>query len=131
RGVWEQDQGQYDAQPAVFSGSGGASAFRKDVWQQLGGFDEEFWMYMEDVDLGFRAQLAGMEAVFAPAARVYHHLSATGGGAIASYYVGRNTIWTIAKNMPTALLLRNLPAIVKAQGAIALDALRHIRGEAA
>ncbi|MEZ4730355.1 MAG: glycosyltransferase family 2 protein [Caldilineaceae bacterium] len=59
RGVWEIDQGQYDGQPAIFSASGGASAFRKDVWQQLGGFDEEFWMYLEDVDFGFRAQLAG------------------------------------------------------------------------
>jgi len=131
RGVWEIDDGQYDAQLAIFSGSGGASAFRKDVWQQLGGFDEEFWMYMEDVDFGFRAQLAGWQAVFAPAARVYHHLSATGGGVTASYYVGRNTIWTIAKNMPTALLLRNLPKIVLAQLEITVDALRNIQGAAA
>jgi len=107
RGVWEMDDGQYDDDPLIFSGSGGASAFRKEVWQELGGFDEEFWMYLEDVDFGFRAQLLGWGAVFAPAARVYHHLSATGGGVMASYYVGRNTIWTIAKNMPTTLLLRN------------------------
>lgn len=131
RGVWEIDEGQYDAQPVIFSASGGASAFRKEVWQQLGGFDEEFWMYLEDVDWGFRAQLAGWQAVFAPAARVYHHLSATGGGAMASYYVGRNTIWTIAKNMPTALLWRNLPRILLAQVEITAAALRHIRGAAA
>ncbi|MEZ4615845.1 MAG: hypothetical protein R2867_10120 [Caldilineaceae bacterium] len=72
-------------------------------------------MYLEDVDYGFRAQLAGWQAVFAPHARIYHHLSATGGGTMASYYVGRNTLWLIAKNMPTALLWRNLPAIVMAQ----------------
>jgi len=131
RGVWEVDEGQYDDEPAIFSGSGGASAFRREVWQQLGGFDEEFWMYMEDVDFGFRAQLLGWSAVFAPAARVYHHLSATGGGVMASYYVGRNTIWTIAKNMPTTLLLRNLPSILLAQLEIAVSALANFRGAAA
>jgi len=131
RGVWEIDQGQYDGQPAIFSGSGGGSAFRREVWQQLGGFDEDFWMYLEDVDFGFRAQLAGWRAVLAPNARIYHHLSATGGGVMASYYVGRNTLWTIAKNMPTSLLLRHLPQLITAQVEIALDALRHLRGAAA
>jgi len=131
RGVWEEDRGQYDSHLQIFSGSGGGSAFRRDLWQELGGFDEAFWMYLEDVDLGFRAQLLGYEVVFAPMARIYHHLSATGGGVMASYYVGRNTIWMIVKNMPTPLLLRNLPAILAAQGQIALDALRNIRGAAA
>jgi GT2 family glycosyltransferase len=131
RGVWEADRGQYDQHSEIFSGCGGGSAYRKTVWQQLGGFDEAFWMYLEDADLGFRAQLAGWSAVFAPKARVYHHLSATGGGALASYYVGRNTLWLIAKNMPTALLLRNLPQIVGAQLKIALDAARNYRGAAA
>lgn len=131
RGVWEEDRGQYDSHTTIFSGSGGATAYRKDVWQMLGGFDEDFWMYLEDVDYGFRAQLAGWEAVFAPKARLYHRLSATSGHTMASYYVGRNTIWNIAKNMPRALLLRNFPAIVAGQFKVALDALRNIRGEAA
>lgn len=131
RGVWEKDQGQYDQNSEIFSGSGGGSAYRKDVWQMLGGFDEDFWMYLEDVDYGFRAQLSGWQTVFAPQARVYHHLSATGGGVLASYYVGRNTIWNIAKNMPDGLLWRNLPRIIAAQGQVTLDALRNIRGAAA
>ena len=131
RGVWEEDRGQYDQAVAVFSGSGGGSAYRKDIWQRLGGFDEDFWMYLEDVDFAFRAQLAGWHTVFAPTARVYHHLSATGGGVLASYYVGRNTIWNIAKNMPDGLILRNLPAIISGQLKITLDALRNIRGAAA
>ena len=88
-------------------------------------------MYLEDVDFGFRAQLLGWGAVFAPAARVYHHLSATGGGVMASYYVGRNTIWTFAKNMPTKLLLRNLPSILLGQLEITIDALANFRGAAA
>ena len=88
-------------------------------------------MYLEDVDFAFRARLAGWQAVFAPGARVYHHLSASGGDVLSSYYVGRNTIWTIVKNMPRRLLVENLPAMVTAQLRIALDALRNIRGEAA
>lgn len=131
RGVWEEDRGQYDQAVMVFSGSGGGSAYRKDVWQRLGGFDEDFWMYLEDVDFAFRAQLAGWHTVFAPTARVYHHLSATGGGVLASYYVGRNTIWNIAKNMPDGLILRHLPAIISGQLKVTLDALRNIRGAAA
>jgi GT2 family glycosyltransferase len=131
RGVWEEDHGQYDGQTHIFSACGGAAAYRKEVWQQLGGFDEAFWMYLEDVDLAFRAQLVGWGALFVPAARVYHHLSATGGGVLASYYVGRNTIWTIAKNMPGSLLWRNLPQIMAAQLTVTLDALRHLRGAAA
>lgn len=131
RGVWETDRGQYDGAGAIFSGCGGASAYRKDIWQALGGFDEEFWMYLEDVDLGFRARLLGCEVVFAPQARVYHRLSASGGDTLASYYVGRNTIWLIAKNMPRSLLLRHAPQIAASQARIALDALRNWRGEAA
>jgi GT2 family glycosyltransferase len=131
RGVWETDRGQYDGDTDIFSGCGGASAYRKDVWQALGGFAEDFWMYLEDVDLGFRARLLGCKIVFAPRARVYHRLSASGGDTLASYYVGRNTIWLIAKNMPRSLLLRNAPQIAGSQLRIAFDALRNWRGEAA
>lgn len=131
RGVWEEDRGQYDSQTEIFSGCGGAMAVRREVWEALGGFDEDFWMYLEDVDLAFRAQLVGWKAVFAPDARVYHKLSSSGGDDLSSYYVGRNTLWLIAKNMPTALLLRHLPEIVTAQLRIAADALRHWRGTAA
>ena len=75
--------------------------------------------------------MSGWQAVFAPAARIYHHLSATSGDTLASYYVGRNTIWMIAKNMPTELLRQHFPAILGAQLQIAADALRNIRGAAA
>lgn len=131
RGVWEVDRGQYDTQTAVFGGCGGAVAYRRELWQALGGFDESFWMYLEDADFAFRAQLLGWDAAFVPEARVYHHLSATGGGALASYYVGRNTIWLIAKNMPRAILMRRLPQVIGAQLRIALAALSAWRGDAA
>lgn len=131
RGVWQVDRGQFDHEQTVFGGCGGAVAYRREVWAALGGFDEQFWMYLEDVDFAFRAQLLGWEAIFVPTARVYHHLSATGGGVIASYYVGRNMIWTIAKNMPRSLLWRNLPRIVLGQLGITLAALRQWRGKEA
>jgi GT2 family glycosyltransferase len=131
RGVWQVDEGQYDTQRSVFGGCGGAVAYRRELWSALRGFDNDFWMYVEDADFAFRAQLLGWDATFVPGARVYHHLSATGGGALASYYVGRNTLWLIAKNMPRTLLWRNLPRIVSAQLAVTLDALRNWRGEAA
>jgi GT2 family glycosyltransferase len=131
RGVWEKDYGQYDAAIEIFSGCGGAVAIRREVWQALGGFDEDLWMYLEDVDFAFRAQLSGWKALLAPDARVYHKVSGSGGDDLSSYYVGRNTIWMLVKNMPASLLLRYLPQILSAQVTIALDALRNLSGYAA
>ena len=131
RGVWERDTGQYDAQPQIFGGCGGGVMYRRAAWEQAGGFDERLFMYLEDVDLAWRLRLVGWDAVFAPAARLYHHLSATGGGTLASYYVGRNTIWVIAKDMPGPLIRRHFGRIVRAQWRITWDALRAWRGESA
>lgn len=131
RGVWELDTGQYDDQPEIFGGCGGGVMYRRAAWEGVGGFDERLFMYLEDVDLAWRLQLTGWRAVFAPAARLYHHLSATGGGVLASYYVGRNTIWVIAKDMPGPLIRRHLGRIVAAQVRITRDALRAWRGAAA
>ena len=66
--------------------------------------DDDFFFLLEDVDLAWRAQLAGYKVWYEPLAIVYHHLSATGGGVTASYHDGRNGIWLIAKNMPASLL---------------------------
>ena len=131
RGVWATDSGQFDNSKNVFGGCGGAMAVRRELWEALDGFDEEFWMYIEDVDFSFRAQLLGWYAVFSPAACVYHKLGGSGGDELSSFYVGRNTIWTLAKNMPTSLLLSNSTRILKAQLAIAADALCNWRGSAA
>ncbi len=131
RGVWTIDSGQFDHLVEVFGGCGGAMAVRRELWEALDGFDEEFWMYIEDVDFSFRAQLLGWHAVFAPAAHVYHKLGGSGGDELSSFYVGRNTIWSLAKNMPTSLLLGHAPRIATAQLSIALDALRNCRGSAA
>ena len=131
RGVWEQDKGQFDRDTYIFGGCGGAVAYRRAMLDYIGLFDEELFMYLEDVDLNWRAQLAGYRAVFAPEAMVYHHLSATGGGVVASYYTGRNTIFVLAKDLPGPIFRRYWRAIMAAQFKIAVDALRAWRGEAA
>ncbi len=131
RGVWQKDEGQFDQDTYIFGGCGGAVAYRRDMLEEIGLFDEDLFMYLEDVDLNWRAQLAGYRAVFAPKAVVYHHLSATGGGVIASFYTGRNTIFVLAKDLPGAIFRHHWPAIIKAQLKIAAEALRAWRGEAA
>ena len=131
RGVWQKDQGQFDEDVYIFGGCGGAVAYRREMLEDIGLFDEDLFMYLEDVDLNWRAQLAGYRAIFVPDAVVYHHLSATGGGAIASFYTGRNTIFILAKDLPGVIFRRYWPAILKAQAVIAFDALRAWRGEAA
>lgn len=131
RGVWQQDVGQFDHDDYIFGGCGGAVAYRRAMLDEIGLFDPALFMYLEDVDLNWRAQLAGYRAVFAPQAVVYHHVSATGGGALASYYTGRNTVWVLAKTMPSSLLRRHFGKIMRAQLSIAGQALQAWRGEAA
>ncbi|MFN8496785.1 MAG: glycosyltransferase family 2 protein [Anaerolineae bacterium] len=131
RGVWEEDGGQYDREEPVFSGCGGAVAYRRGLLEDVGLFDEDFFFNLEDVDLAWRAQLRGYGCVFVPTAVVYHKLSATGGGVTASYYTGRNAVWLIAKDYPGDLLRRDWPRIVAAQLAVTRDALGAWRGAAA
>jgi GT2 family glycosyltransferase len=131
RGVWQQDEGQFEEPGWIFGGCGGAVAYRRAMLDDVGLFDESFFMYCEDVDLNWRAQLAGWRCWYTPGAVVYHKLSATGGGSIASFYTGRNTIWVIVKDYPRALLNRYWPRMVRAQWQVTRDALRAWRGAAA
>ena len=133
RGVWQPYDGiiEGDEETHVFGACGGAAAYRRRMLDQVGHFEEAFFMYCEDVDLNWRAQLAGWKCVYVPDAVVYHHLSATGGGALASYYVGRNLLWVLARDLPWPLLREHLGDIVSAQWAVTREALRAWRGAAA
>jgi GT2 family glycosyltransferase len=131
RGVWQRDEGQFDEPGWIFGGCGGAVAYRRAMLDEVGLFDESFFMYCEDVDLNWRAQLAGWRCWYTPEAVVYHKLSATGGGPIASYYTGRNTLWVIAKDYPGTLLRQHWPRVLRAQWSVTRDALHAWRGEAA
>lgn len=137
RGVWRRDRGQYNREEEVFGPCAAAAAYRRSVLIDValsGGtnppfkiLDPQLWMYCEDVDFNLRARLRGHRTIYAPTARVRHRLSATGGGPLSSYYVGRNTIYLIAKNLPREIILRSLPRIVAAQLRFACESLRHLR----
>lgn len=135
RGVWEQDRGQYDAVSEVFGPCAGAAAYRRVALERLAVdgrvFDEDLVMYCEDVDLNVRARLQGVRTLFVPTAIVYHRLSATGGGTLASYYCGRNFALVWAKNMPVALVRRYWHHMLATQLRFAIHSLWHIREPAA
>ncbi len=131
RGVWQADAGQFDAEEYVFSACGGSSVYRRAMLDQIGLLDDDFFFSLEDIDLGWRAQLAGWRCLYTPKAIVYHHLAATGGGVTASYYDGRNLLFVLAKNYPVPLWRKHGGQIVRAQWRLALEALRAWRGAAA
>jgi GT2 family glycosyltransferase len=109
RGELESD---VTAARETFGVCGAACLIRRGVFESLGGFDERFFMVYEDVDLSYRARLAGHRACYVAAARVRHAGSATLGrlSASAVYYGQRNLEWTWWKNTPGRLLLRSAPA---------------------
>lgn len=131
RGVWQRDTGQFDKEEYVFSACGGSSVYRREMLDRIGLLDDDFFFSLEDVDLGWRAQLTGWRCLYTPEAIVYHHLSATGGGVTASYYDGRNLILLLVKNFPAALWRKYGWLILKSQLRSAWQALRAWRGEAA
>jgi GT2 family glycosyltransferase len=131
RGVWERDEGQYDREEAVFSACGGSAAYRRTMLEEVGLLDEDFFYSCEDMDLAWRAQLAGWRCIYAPRAVVYHKLSATGGGVTASFYDGRNFIYLLAKDYPGDLWHTHWRAILRAQLGLAWTALKSWRGTAA
>ena len=131
RGAFTKDDGRFDAEPWVFGACAAASAYRRELLAETGGFDEWLVSYLEDIDLSWRAQLLGYRCRFVPEARVYHHVSATGGQVRPSYWCGRNFLLVLARDMPAPLLRRHWRAIASSQGRIVRDAVRHWRGEAA
>ncbi len=131
RGVWQKDEGQYDQEEYVFSACGGSSAYRRELLDEIGLLDDDYFFLLEDMDLAWRAQLAGWHTLYTPRAIVYHYLSATGGGVTASFYDGRNSLILLAKVYPAALWRKYGWRIVRRQIGIAWDALRAWRGEAA
>ena len=96
----------------IFSPCAAAAMYQRSVLERIGGFDEDYFCYLEDVDLGFRIRLAGFKSIYVPAAVVHHVGSATTGGKqsdFAVYYGRRNLVWTFIKNMPGVLFWLFLP----------------------
>lgn len=130
RGVWQKDEGQFD-QPYVFGACGAAAVYKRALLDRIGLLDERFEFSCEDVDLAWRAQLAGYRCAFAHDAIVYHKVSATGGGVLNSFYDGRNFLWLLAKDVPGEVLREHWRLILHEQARIFWSALRAWRGQAA
>jgi GT2 family glycosyltransferase len=113
RGMGEADRGQYDAACEVFGPSAGAALYRREMLDEIGLFDEDFFAYMEDVDLAFRGRLAGWRCLYVPGARVRHvHGGTAGFGSdLSVYYGNRNILWYPVKDFPLGLLISSLPWI--------------------
>jgi GT2 family glycosyltransferase len=90
----------------VFGPCGALALIRREVFEALGGFDEDYFCYVEDVDLAYRARLAGHQAIQVKDARVSHMGYASSGrrSAFATYHGARNRFWTFFKNTPAPLL---------------------------
>ncbi len=101
-----------DQPDEIFSANAAAAMIRRDLYLQLGGLDEDFFAYHEDVDLGFRIRLRGFDCMYVPGAVVHHIGSATTSvrSDFAVYYGHRNLVWSYFQNMPGFLLWKYLPA---------------------
>lgn len=111
RGSGHPDSPKYSTKQAVFSACAAAALYSATAWRKVGGMDEDFFCYGEDVDLGFRMQLAGYRCLYIPAAQVVHHGSAITGrnSDFSTYYGHRNLVWVYFKNMPRPLFWLYLP----------------------
>jgi GT2 family glycosyltransferase len=115
--VWRRGFGQPAAQTAlqeeeVFSPCGAAALYLRQAFVAAGGFDEDYFAYLEDVDLGFRLRLLGHRCLYVPTAVAQHVGSASHGARskFSTYYSQRNMVWTYVKDMPGRDLWLSLPA---------------------
>ena len=107
RGTGEPDRGQYSQLEETFFADGCAALYKRLLLDEVGGFDEEFFAYGDDADLGVRARWLGWKCLYVPDAVVQHHHSATSGrySARKIYWVERNRLWLAIKNFPLPLLV--------------------------
>jgi GT2 family glycosyltransferase len=110
RGRMEKEAGQFDQEEEVVFPSGCAALYKKEMLDEIGLFDERFFAYCEDTDLGLRARLYGWRCLYAPKAIVYHHFSRSTSGASSfkAFLVERNRRWVMMKNYPLSYFLASL-----------------------
>jgi GT2 family glycosyltransferase len=111
--VWRRRRGLPGLNPVeVFSPCAAAALYRRSAWHELEGFDEDYFCYVEDVDLGFRFRLAGYRCLYVPQSVAHHVGSGITGGQhsdFSIYHGHRNLVWTFVKDMPGILFWLLLP----------------------
>ena len=114
RGVGQEIE-RYERPCHIFSACAGAAIYRREIFEEIGYFDEMHFAYLEDIDVGYRAKIAGYYNRYCPSAIVYHVGSGTSGSRYNQFkirYSSRNNIYLIYKNMPVLQILLNLPAFI-------------------
>jgi GT2 family glycosyltransferase len=108
---WNGGRDEFLKPELVFGACAAAALYRKSMLEEIGYFDEDLFCIYEDVDLSFRAQLAGFQCLYVPSAIVYHHVGGTAGtkNRFALYYGQRNLESVFLKNMPGLLLIKYFP----------------------
>lgn len=132
RGRLEPDRGQYGACRTALFPSGAAALYRRAMLDEIGLFDESFFLYGDDAELGLRGRLAGWTCAFAPRAVAYHHYSRTAGAhsSLKAFYVERNRVLVLLKLFPPSLVLAS-PAYTAARLALQAWGVATGRGAAA
>ena len=105
-----KSKSNYNKQEWIFGACAGAALYRTLMLEDIGLFDEDFFLLYEDVDISFRAQLKGYKCLYVPEAIVYHKASSSivYDSPISVYYSHRNLEWAYIKNMPSKLILKTL-----------------------
>jgi GT2 family glycosyltransferase len=127
RGRGELDEGQYDHEEEILTATAGAALYRASAFAEVGPFDESFRAYLEDVDWGLRAQLAGLRSWYLPRAVAYHMGGATTGGTGDRFYLmlhHRNRIGVVVKGFPLSVLARNARPILREQAGTFVHGVR-------
>ena len=117
RGQGEKDIGQYEEEDYVFGACAGAGIYRRDFFEKVGVFDEDFFIFAEDVDINMRGQLQGFKCVYLPKAKVYHIGTATVGlySDRYIYLCKRNDIFVLIRNYSLKLYFKYLWTILNHQ----------------
>ncbi|PHS28543.1 MAG: glycosyl transferase [Robiginitomaculum sp.] len=125
RGLWHRPLALLPQTGEVFGPCAAAALYRRDAFEAVNGFDEDFFCYHEDVDLAFRLRLAGGRGIQVSEAVVFHEGSGVAGAQspFAVFHGTRNRTWTFVKNMPLGLMILFLPFHVGLVGAFIVRAI--------
>jgi GT2 family glycosyltransferase len=117
-GNGERDEGHFDEPRYILGACAGAAMYRRELFDEVGMFDDDYFAYLEDIDLALRAQSAGYKCLYVPTARVCHVGCGTTGSGFSPMVVkltSQNNFNTIVKNIPAPLLFKFLPRILFSQ----------------